>query len=70
MPIDDWLRWQMRPLLCDLLLARDARSGVLLSRTRIERYVDEHVRHVRNHEKLLWMLLNFEIWARESAVSL
>ncbi len=35
----------------------------------LERYVNEHVNGTQNHEKLLWGLLNLEIWHREYGMS-
>ena len=33
----------------------------------LERTVNEHVEGRQNHEKLLWSLLNLEIWHRQYA---
>jgi asparagine synthase (glutamine-hydrolysing) len=64
MPVHAWLRTSLRDLLEDSLLADSSLCGRLLDRPTLERIVMEHQLGRRNHDKLLWMLLNFELWAR------
>ena len=69
MPIHLWLRGELRGLLVDALLGPDAASRALLDRAVVQRHVDEHLQGRQNHEKPLWMLLNFELWLRQSGLS-
>jgi asparagine synthase (glutamine-hydrolysing) len=69
MPVDQWLRGPMREFLDDHLLGADARVMPLLRRGAIERTVREHRQGAHNHDKLLWSLLNLEVWARACEVS-
>ena len=69
MPVHLWLRTSLRELLCDCLLGPGSISGRLFHRPTLERYVLEHQLQRRNHEKVLWMLLNFELWLRQARLS-
>ena len=63
-PVEGWLRGGMRDFLMDHLTGASARSVVYYSRPRLECLVQEHMQGRQNHEKLLWMLLNLELWHR------
>ncbi len=69
MPVQLWLRTSLRELMCDSLLGPGSVSGRLFDRPTIERHVMDHLLGRGNHEKLLWMLLNFELWARQARLS-
>lgn len=63
-PVNEWFRGPMRDFLLDHL-----RSGSSITRNyydtrELDRLLDEHVTGRHNHEKLLWALLNLEIWHR------
>ncbi|MBR9814527.1 asparagine synthase (glutamine-hydrolyzing) [bacterium] len=64
-PVDVWFRGPMRDMLCDHLLGADARTASYFHRPALERVVAEHVDNRQNHEKLLWLLLNLELWQRQ-----
>lgn len=68
MPVHLWLQDGLRPMLFDLLLAPGAVLTPLLDRAQVRRFVEEHVAGRHNHEKLLWMLLNLEIWCRSNRI--
>ena len=70
MPIHVWLRTTMRDMLMDCLLGPASVTSQLLDRGTIQRYVHDHLEERQNHEKLLWMLLNFELWVRQSRLGL
>jgi asparagine synthase (glutamine-hydrolysing) len=69
MPIHIWLRTTMKDMLVECLLGPASVSARLLNRNTVSRYVQEHLDARQNHEKLLWMLLNFELWVRQSKLS-
>ncbi|RLJ22073.1 asparagine synthase (glutamine-hydrolyzing) [bacterium endosymbiont of Escarpia laminata] len=68
-PVNEWFQGPMRDYLCDHLLSADSRTAAYFNRPVLERYVNDHVNGVQNHEKLLWALLNLEIWHREYGMS-
>lgn len=68
MPVHIWLREGLKELLQQQLLAGDSVSAQLLDRPILERLVREHLTCRRNHEKTLWMLLNFELWSKRFGV--
>jgi asparagine synthase (glutamine-hydrolysing) len=69
-PMSDWFRGPMREYLCDHLIGPDSCTLDFYNRPALQRYIDEHVKGKQNHEKLLWTLLNLEIWQREYGLSL
>lgn len=67
-PVDVWFRGPMREMLHDHLLGSDARTASYFHRPMLERAVSDHVNNRQNHEKLLWLLLNVELWHRQYGV--
>jgi len=61
-PIAQWLRGPLRPVLETLLGAERLRRVGLLDAEPVGRLVSEHVSHQRDHRKVLWSLLMFELW--------
>jgi asparagine synthase (glutamine-hydrolysing) len=69
-PVSEWFRGDMRDYLYDHLLGQDSATKHLFNQRVLEKYVQEHMSSKQNHEKLLWTLLNLEIWQREYRLSL
>ena len=69
-PMSDWFRGPMKDYLCDHLLSHESRTLEFYNKHVLERYINQHINHEQNHEKLLWTLLNLEIWQREYGISL
>lgn len=65
MPVKEWFRGAMRDYLYDHLTGRDSRTCGYYRREALERILSEHVQQRHNHEKLLWSLLNLELWHRQ-----
>lgn len=63
-PVSDWFRGVLGNYLRNLILADDARSVEILNKEMIRQLLEEHINGRKNHEKLLWMLLNLELWCR------
>lgn len=64
-PVHLWFRGgTMRELLQDALGSSGSLTAELLDRGRVLSYLQEHLDGRQNHEKLLWMLLSLELWAR------
>jgi len=64
-PLAEWLRGPLQPMLRDVLLSTSARGRGLFETTVVQRLLDEHVSQQQNHKERLWALLCFELWARE-----
>ena len=67
-PIDQWLRGPMRAFLLDHLAGTQSRTARYYQPAELQRVLDEHLGGRINHEKLLWSLLNFELWCRHFGV--
>ena len=63
-PVGDWFRNSLKPLVADLLLSPAARSRDYFRAASVERFVREHFEGVRDRQKQLWALVNFELWTR------
>lgn len=61
-PIAQWLRGPLRPLLEETLNADGLRRVGLFDPAAVARLVDEHLSGRRDHRKTLWTLLTFELW--------
>lgn len=68
-PVNEWFRGPMREYLYDHLTGDDSRTRAYYHRPALDRVLSEHVSGRQNHEKLLWCLLNLEIWHREYFVA-
>ena len=66
-PVNRWLQGPMRAFLEDHLCGADSRTRAYFDAKVLDRTVAEHVAGRQNHEKLLWALLNLEIWHRQYA---
>ncbi len=64
-PVNEWFRTSMREYLYDHLTGADSRTIGYYHRAALLKLLDEHVSGRQNHEKLLWSLLNLELWHRE-----
>ncbi len=63
-PIDRWLRHELRDLVSDTLLSPRALQRGYFDAAVVRRMVDEHVRGAANWHYLLWTLLMLELWHR------
>ena len=64
-PVNEWFRTSMRDYLLEHLTGTDSRTRDYYRPEELRRVLQEHVDGRHNHEKLLWCLLNLEIWQRE-----
>jgi asparagine synthase (glutamine-hydrolysing) len=64
-PVNEWFRGPMRAYLYDYLTGPDSRTASYYQRDALAHMLREHVDGRQNHEKLLWALLNLEIWHRQ-----
>jgi asparagine synthase (glutamine-hydrolysing) len=66
-PVNEWFRGPMKDYLRGHLLSEDSRTRDYYDPKALSATVQEHVSGRHNHEKLLWSLLNLEIWHRQYA---
>jgi asparagine synthase (glutamine-hydrolysing) len=66
-PVNAWFRGGMRDFLRDHLLGTDSATRQYYDARQLRRVLDEHIGGRQNHEKLLWSLLNLELWHRRYA---
>jgi len=64
-PVNEWFRGGMRDYLFDHLTGPGSRTLVYYRKPVLLKLLNEHVDRKQNHEKLLWSLLNLEIWHLE-----
>jgi asparagine synthase (glutamine-hydrolysing) len=64
-PVSDWFRGPMRDYLCGSLLSASSRTRVYYEPAALSTIINDHLEGRQNHEKLLWTLLNLEIWHQE-----
>ncbi|MEX0824793.1 MAG: asparagine synthase (glutamine-hydrolyzing) [Pirellulaceae bacterium] len=63
-PIANWFRDELKPMVHDLLLDSDAKSNAFFRSEATRRLVEQHERHEQNHAYRLWNLLILETWLR------
>ena len=64
-PINEWFRGPMRAFVRDHIAGPDALANRICDRRQIERALTEHESGRQNHEKLIWALLNLELFQRQ-----
>lgn len=64
-PVNEWFQGPMRDYLHEHLLSAGSMTRGYFHREVLERLFKEHVTGSQNHEKLLWSLLNLEVWHRQ-----
>jgi asparagine synthase (glutamine-hydrolysing) len=66
-PVNEWFRGEMREYLLDHLQSGSSLTRPYYDARVLDQVLDEHLNGRQNHEKLLWTLLNLEIWHRQYA---
>jgi asparagine synthase (glutamine-hydrolysing) len=66
-PVNKWFRGPMKDYLREHLQGADSKTRGYYDPQVLERVVGDHIEGRQNHEKLLWALLNLEIWHRQYA---
>ena len=64
-PVGDWMRGELRPLLDDMLLSPRALTRGYFRPDTLRLYVREHDEQRQDHTSRLWALLWLEMWHRE-----
>lgn len=68
-PVNEWFQTSMRDYLYDHLLGADSRTRTFYDRGRLQELLDAHSQGRQNHEKVLWTLINLELFQRAYALS-
>ncbi len=63
-PVGQWFRKTLNSFVADLLLSPGARSRDYFNVANMENFVREHFDGVRDRQKQIWALVNFELWMR------
>jgi asparagine synthase (glutamine-hydrolysing) len=63
-PINEWFRGPYADLVRDLLEGANSEIRRICDRAAIDRYITEHLSGRHNHERVLWMLMNVELFIR------
>ena len=66
-PVNEWFRTTMRDYLVEHLQGSGSKTRSYYDPKALDRTVADHIDGRQNHEKLLWALLNLEIWHRHYA---
>jgi asparagine synthase (glutamine-hydrolysing) len=66
-PVNRWFRGEMRDYLLDHLQGGSSMIRAYFDPKALDHVLAEHLDGRQNHEKLLWALLNLEIWHRQYA---
>jgi asparagine synthase (glutamine-hydrolysing) len=64
-PINEWFRESMRAFVRDHLTGPGALASEICDRREVDRVLTEHEDGRQNHEKLIWALLNLELFQRQ-----
>jgi asparagine synthase (glutamine-hydrolysing) len=61
-PMKNWLKRELRPLMQDLLSPARMKRGGFFNASYVQTLMDNHLKGVANHSHQLWSLMMFEIW--------
>jgi asparagine synthase (glutamine-hydrolysing) len=65
-PVGPWFRKELTSMVADLVLAPSASTRGYFNKASTERFVREHFDGVRDRQKQLWALVNFELWHKQT----
>ncbi len=69
-PMRSWLQDRLSGHMEDLLLSNQSITSTFLNRQSVETAVRDHTNGRQDNEKLLWMLINLEMFLRQSKLAL
>lgn len=64
-PLKNWLRGPLRPMLTDLLSVDQIRQRGYFDAITVQKWVTEHLDGSANHSHRLWALMVFELWHQQ-----
>jgi asparagine synthase (glutamine-hydrolysing) len=65
-PVGEWFRKPLKSLVADLVLSREALARGYFNPASMETLLREHFDGVRDRQKQVWALVNFELWCRHA----
>ena len=65
-PVGEWFKNPLRSMVRDLLLSPQAMTRDYFNGRSMDKFVREHLDGVRDRQKQLWALVNFELWFRHA----
>ena len=68
-PVDEWFRSSLKDFVIETLL-RGPRGNPLYASGAVESVLTEHFENRRNHDKLIWAMLNLELFFRQFKIEL
>jgi asparagine synthase (glutamine-hydrolysing) len=63
-PVAEWFRGPYREFVCDALLSETSQLNVICDNRVVRRIVNDHIERRVNNEKILWSLVNLELFLR------
>jgi asparagine synthase (glutamine-hydrolysing) len=63
-PVAEWFRGPYREFVCDALLSETSQLNVICDDRVVRRIVNDHIEGRVNNEKILWSLVNLELFLR------
>ncbi len=64
-PVNEWFQTSMKDYLLDHLTSASSVTRQYYHKAALDRILQEHIEGRQNHEKLLWTLLNLELWHQQ-----
>ena len=64
MPLNLWLQRDLKDYLVDMIGSANSIARAYYNPIVLDKILTDHIKGRYNHEKLLWTLLNLEIWHR------
>ncbi len=61
-PLDKWLRNELREWSCDMLNNNQIRKDGMLDVDVVQKYMSEHMNKLQDHSSVIWSLLMFQCW--------
>jgi len=68
-PVNEWFQTSMKDYLYDHLTGSNSVTSQYYNKNALAKIMRDHVQGRQNHEKLLWSLLNLEIWHQQYNIS-
>lgn len=66
MPLSQWFKTDLKPWIADLCAESEIRKGGLFEPDAVRHVLNEHQQSVRDHRKMIWPILCFQAWRRQT----
>jgi asparagine synthase (glutamine-hydrolysing) len=64
-PLKEWFQHELREMTADIILSQSFRERGVFQPKSVERCLSDHVHGHADHGEQLWLMLSFELWARQ-----